>query len=246
MERTFLPGWKIAAHYRQERRPGKALVQSAVWEREEGTMNAGRPRIEFWHELASTYSYLSAMRIEALASVGGVVIEWKPLLLGPIFRTQGWDTSPFNIYPAKGRYMVRDMERLASARGLTFRLPSPFPQNSLHAARLALVGHVEGWGVAFTRAVYEAQFGEGASIGDKRVLLEILDRLGLEADAVLARSETAETKQRLRQQTEDAQELGIFGAPSFLARGELFWGDDRLEQALAAATAGEQKSKDPA
>jgi 2-hydroxychromene-2-carboxylate isomerase len=201
-------------------------------------MSAGRPRIEFWHELASTYSYLSAMRIEALAGAAGVEIVWKPLLLGPIFRAQGWDTSPFNIYPAKGNYMVRDMQRLASARGLRFKLPSPFPQNSLHAARLALIGHPEGWGIAFTRAVYEAEFGDGANIADKRVLAEILSRLGIDADAVLALSETPENKARLRQRTEDAQELGIFGAPTFLAGGELYWGDDRLEQALAAAAGG--------
>jgi 2-hydroxychromene-2-carboxylate isomerase len=196
---------------------------------------ASGARLEFWYEFASTYSYLSAMRIETLAASAGVEILWKPLLLGPIFRAQGWDTSPFNIYPVKGRYMVRDMERLAAARGLPFRLPSPFPQNSLHAARLALIGLAEGWGVAFTRAVYEAEFAGGANIGDKRVLAGLLTRLSLDAGALLARAETPETKQRLRQQTEEAQELGIFGAPSFLAGGELFWGDDRLEQALAAA-----------
>ncbi len=194
------------------------------------------PRLEFWYEFASTYSYLSAMRIEALAKSAGVQVIWKPLLLGPIFRAQGWDTSPFNIYPAKGKYMVRDMERLAAERGLPFRLPSPFPQNSLHAARLAIIGHAEGWGVAFTRAVYEAQFAQGADIGDKRALLAILTRLGLDADALLARSATDDNKQRLRQLTEEAQELGVFGAPSFLTRGELFWGDDRLEQALATAS----------
>jgi 2-hydroxychromene-2-carboxylate isomerase len=203
---------------------------------EGGMTNAGRPRIEFWFDLASTYSYLSAMRIEAVAAAAGTETVWKPLLLGPIFRAQGWDSSPFHIYPAKGRYMVRDVERLAAARGLPFRLPSPFPQNSLHAARLALIGHAEGWGAAFTRAVYESQFGGGASIGDKRVLHDILCRLGLDAETVLARSESPENKQRLRQQTEEAQELGIFGAPSFLAQGELFWGDDRLEQALAVAS----------
>jgi 2-hydroxychromene-2-carboxylate isomerase len=200
--------------------------------------SASSPRIELWYEFASTYSYLSVMRIEALAAAAAIEVVWKPLLLGPIFRAQGWDTSPFNIYPAKGRYMVRDMERLAAARGLPFKLPSPFPQNSLHAARLALIGHAEGWGVAFTRAVYEAQFAAGANIGDKAVLADMLARLGLDAEAALARSETAETKQLLRQQTEEAQELGIFGAPTFLTRGELFWGDDRLEQALAAAVAG--------
>jgi 2-hydroxychromene-2-carboxylate isomerase len=193
------------------------------------------PQIEFWYEFASTYSYLCAMRIEALAATAGVAILWKPFLLGPIFRAQGWDSSPFNIYPAKGKHMVRDMERLTAARGLPFRLPSPFPQNSLHAARLALIGHAEGWGIAFTRAVYQAEFAGGADIGDKRVLRQLLAALGIDADAALARSETPENKQRLRQQTEDAQELGIFGAPSFLARGDLFWGDDRLEQALMTA-----------
>jgi 2-hydroxychromene-2-carboxylate isomerase len=197
--------------------------------------DAAGPRLEFYYELASTYSYLSAMRIEAMAASAGVEIVWKPLLLGPIFRAQGWDTSPFNIYPAKGRYMVRDMERVAAARGLPFKLPSPFPQNSLHAARLALLGLADGWGVAFTRAVYQAEFADGADIGDKRVLAGLLTRLGFDAEALLARSETPETKQRLRRQTEEAQELGIFGAPSFLTRGELFWGDDRLEQALATA-----------
>ena len=203
--------------------------------------SAGRPRIAFWYEFASTYSYLSAMRIEPLAEAAGVEVEWRPLLLGPIFRAQGWDTSPFNIYPAKGRYMVRDVERLAAARGLAFKLPTPFPQNSLHAARLALIGHAEGWGVAFARAVYEAQFGGGADIGDKGVLAGILASLGVDAEAALARAETAENKQRLRRQTEEAQGLGIFGAPSFIVNGELFWGDDRLEQALALGAAGANK-----
>ena len=75
-------------------------------------MPAERPRLEFWYEFASTYSYLTAMRIEALAEKAGVDVIWKPFVLGPIFSAQGWNTSPFNIYPAKGKYMVREMERL--------------------------------------------------------------------------------------------------------------------------------------
>jgi 2-hydroxychromene-2-carboxylate isomerase len=201
-------------------------------------MSTPAPRIEFWYEFASTYSYLSAMRIEALASAAGVDLVWKPLLLGPIFRAQGWDTSPFNIYPAKGKYMVRDLERLAAARGLPFKMPSPFPQNSLLASRLALIGHEEGWGAAFARAVYTAQFGQGANISDRRALSPILESLGLDPMRLFPRAEEGATKERLRQQTEEAQELGIFGAPSFLAGGDLFWGDDRLEQALAKARGG--------
>jgi 2-hydroxychromene-2-carboxylate isomerase len=236
---------RIAAHYRQERRSGKTRgsAGSFVNRKDRPMASASGSRLEFWYDFASTYSYLSAMRIERLAASAGVELVWKPFLLGPIFRTQGWDTSPFNIYPAKGRYMVRDIERLAATRGLPFKLPTPFPQNSLYAARLALIGLAEGWGVAFTRAVYHAEFADGADIGDKRVLAGLLAQLGPhsapsligDAEAILARSELSETKQRLRQQTEEAQELGIFGAPSFLARNELFWGDDRLEEALAVA-----------
>jgi 2-hydroxychromene-2-carboxylate isomerase len=199
-------------------------------------MGAHRPRLEFWYEFASTYSYLSAMRVEDMAGKAGVDLVWKPFVLGPIFSAQGWNTSPFNIYPAKGRYMVREMERLTAERGLPFRMPSPFPQNSLYAARLALIGHDEGWGPAFTRAVYTAQFGDGANISDRGTLGVILRGLQLDPEGLLARIEQADVKQRLRQQTEEAEELGIFGAPTFLAQDELYWGDDRLEQALALLT----------
>ena len=198
-------------------------------------MSAAAPKVEFWYEFASTYSYLAAMRIEAAAAAAGVTVEWKPFLLGPIFHAQGWDNSPFNIYPTKGRYMVRDMERLAAERGLRFALPKPFPQNSLLAARLALVGAEEGWIAPFTRAVFTAEFASGAQIADRSVLASILDGLRLDSQRLLSRTEQPEIKDRLKRQTADAQELGIFGAPSFVCGGELFWGDDRLEQALAWA-----------
>ena len=90
-----------------------------------------KPTLVFWYEFASTYSYLTVIRIDADASRLGVAIEWRPFLLGPIFVSQGWTTSPFNIYPAKGRYMVRDIGRIAAARGLPFNMPETFPVNGL-------------------------------------------------------------------------------------------------------------------
>jgi 2-hydroxychromene-2-carboxylate isomerase len=96
------------------------------------------PSAEFWYEFASTYSYPAALRVGALAQARGVNLIWRPFLLGPIFFAQGWRDSPFNIYPAKGRYMWRDLERTCGAMGVPLKRPEPFPQPSLLAARVAL------------------------------------------------------------------------------------------------------------
>ena len=195
-----------------------------------------KPRLTFWLELASTYTYLSAMRIAALAEAAGVEVVWRPFLLGPIFKTQGWSTSPFNLYPAKGRYMIRDIERLAAARGLVFHIPDPFPQNSLFAARIATVGTTAGWAPRFVKAVLDAEFARRSDISDPAVLRAIVSSLSLDPNVVFELADSNATKARLREATAEAMQLGLFGAPSFVtADGEVFWGDDRLEQALAWA-----------
>src|SRR4051794_1305538 len=176
--------------------------------------------MDFFYEFASTYSYVTAMRLAPLAKAAGVTVRWRPFLLGPIFKAQGWETSPFNLYPAKGRYMVRDCERLCARLGLTFRLPDPFPQPSLNAARVALVALAEGWGEDFTRAVYRAEFAEGHQVKELSVIAEIVGELGRDDAATLARAQSDEIKAKLRAETEEAQRLGIFGAPSFIANGE--------------------------
>lgn len=190
--------------------------------------------VVFWYEFASTYSYLSVMRIESDARRAGVPVVWQPFLLGPIFRSQGWSTSPFNVYPAKGRYMIRDLERLSAARGLPFRMPASFPANGLKAARLALAAGREGLIAPFTRAVFSAQFGTGADVADEAVLAAAAKGVGLDFAQLSASAEAQDIKDDLRRATEKAQALGIFGAPTFqTADGELFWGDDRLDQALS-------------
>jgi 2-hydroxychromene-2-carboxylate isomerase len=190
------------------------------------------PALDFFYEFASTYSYIAAMRIAPLAESAGVTLRWRPFLRGPIFKAQGWDTSPFNLYPAKGRYMVRDCERQCADLGLAFRLPEPFPASSLLASRVALVGLEEGWGEDFSRAVYRTEFAEGRNIGDPEVIDGTVQTLGRDSAAALDRAQSDRIKAKLRAETEEAQRLGIFGAPSFVAAGELFWGNDRLEQAL--------------
>lgn len=195
-----------------------------------------KPVVEFWYEFASTYSYLSAMRIETLASDYGVEIAWRPFLLGPIFKKQGWPTSPFNLYPAKGHYMWRDMERLCRQYGLPFTLPSPFPQDALLAARIAHAAQNQPWIGAFTRAVFIAEFGQGLNIADESLMAELLLEIGAPARTALSTAQSRENKISLRAAVTEAEKLGIFGAPSFvIPGGDLYWGDDRLEQALEAA-----------
>jgi 2-hydroxychromene-2-carboxylate isomerase len=197
------------------------------------------PVLDFWFDFASTYSYLAAARIRPLAAAAKVRVRFRPFLLGPIFKAQGWDTSPFNIYEAKGRYMWRDMERLAAELSLPFRRPDPFPQNSLLPARVALFGLAQGWGEDFSIAVYHAQFVEDGRIDEPRTLAEILSRMNVDADATLEAAQSDDIKSRLRAEVEAAQRLGVFGAPSFTTGdGELFWGNDRLERALKWAQRG--------
>jgi 2-hydroxychromene-2-carboxylate isomerase len=192
--------------------------------------------LDFWYDFASTYSYPAASRIHDQALAAKVSVRYRPFLLGPIFKAQGWATSPFNLYEAKGRYMWRDLERLCAALHLPFRRPKPFPQSSLMAARLAVTGLEQGWGQDFTVAVYRAEFGQGRPIDDVSALTEILARLDVDPQAALAAAQSDRIKAALRAQTEEAQRLGIFGAPTFItADGEMFWGNDRLEQALAWA-----------
>jgi len=191
------------------------------------------PALQFWFELASTYSYPAAMRIAARAAAAGVTVEWRPFLLGPIFQAQGWNDSPFNVYPVKGRYMWRDVERICRKEALPFRRPSRFPRPSLIGARVACVGAREGWGPAFVRAVYHANFVEDRETGEADVIASILAGLGVDAAPVLARTQSPDIKAQLRGNTDEAIALGIFGAPSFVVGGELFWGNDRLEDALA-------------
>jgi 2-hydroxychromene-2-carboxylate isomerase len=194
--------------------------------------------LEFWFEFASTYSYPAALRVEDVARASGVPLVWRPFLLGPIFREQGWNDSPFNLYPAKGRYMWRDLERTCAKLGLPFRRPTRFPRPSLVAARVACRFADEAWLPGFVRSVYRANFAEDLEIGEPRVVADRLDALGLPGAKLIDEAQSPGSKEILRAQTERAAGLGIFGAPSFVADGELFWGNDRLEAAVAWA-AGE-------
>jgi len=191
-------------------------------------------QVEFWFEFGSTYSYPAAMRVEAAAQAAGVQLAWRPFLLGPIFKAQGWNDSPFNLYPAKGRYMWRDMERLCEGQGLVLRRPSRFPRNGLLAARVAARFEDEPWLPAFVRGIYAANFAEDREISDAAVVASVLEAAGQPATR-LDEASGEDAKARLRARTDEAIALGLFGAPTFTVGGEVFWGNDRLDAALGWA-----------
>lgn len=198
-----------------------------------------RPVLDFWYEFASPYSFLTAMRADALAEKAGVSLRWRPFLLGPIFAAQGWTSSPFALFPNRGRYMWRDLERQTARAGLPLVKPDPFPQSSLVAARVALAGREAGWLPTFSRALFEAAFCHGRNIAEEAVLVAALKRSGADPATAWAQSRSEEVKGRLKAETELAKSLGIFGAPTFVTEdGELFWGDDRFEEAIAWAQDG--------
>jgi 2-hydroxychromene-2-carboxylate isomerase len=193
------------------------------------------PEIACWFDFASNYSYLSVLR---LARQHEVAVRWKPFLLGPIFQAQGWNNSPFVLQADKGDYVWQDMPRECAKYGLPWRRPSEFPRRSLLAARVALLGEQQSWMAAYCVRVMQANFVDDLDIGDSGVIATILGELGLDAAALLAAAQTDDHKARLRARGDEARALRIFGAPTFFVGADMYWGNDRLADALAQARRG--------
>lgn len=198
--------------------------------------SAAASAIEFWFDFGSNYSYLSAMRIEDAARRRGVRIVWKPFLLGPILRDLGMEASPFVLQKEKGAYVWQDMVRQCRKYRLQWTKPSTFPRSGLLPARVALLGANQPWIGAFCRRVMELNFVLDEDINQPAPLAKILGALSASVDEVLNAAQAEPTKARLRQQTAEARRRGIFGAPTFFVGTEMFWGNDRLDDALLWAS----------
>ena len=194
------------------------------------------PEIEFWFEFGSNYSYLTVMRIEDEARRRSVRIVWKPFLLGPIFRALGFENSPFVLQKEKGIYVWQDMARQCRKYGLRWVQPSKFPRLGVLPLRVALVGVEKPWIGAFCRQVMELNWALDQDINHAESLAPILTQLGIPASDILEKAQSEPIKTLLRQQTEEARVRGIFGAPTFFVGTEMFWGNDRLEDALVFAS----------
>jgi 2-hydroxychromene-2-carboxylate isomerase len=188
--------------------------------------------VDVWFDFASPYSYLGTARVGALAAQRGVRLRWQPFLLGPIFADQGWSNSPLVLQSRKGEHAWRDLERQARKFGLPWRRPSRFPRPAVLPTRIALLGAEQPWCEAFTQAVFSRNFVADEEIDDAAAMAAVLERLGLPAQSLLDAALCPTERPRLRRQVDTARRLGIFGAPTWFVGDEMFWGNDRLEDAL--------------
>lgn len=193
--------------------------------------------IDFWYSIGSTYSFLTIMRLDAWCEENDATVTWRPFNVRAVMSEQR--NIPFAGKPVKSAYMWRDIQRRASKYHIHARLPAPYPISDLELAnQVALLGMSEGWGKGFTQALYRIWFEEGVEAGSEQAISEALFRCQQDPLPVLARARTPQAEAALKAETDTAIRLGIFGAPSFVVGGEVFWGDDRLEDALSWAQVG--------
>jgi 2-hydroxychromene-2-carboxylate isomerase len=187
-----------------------------------------RRSLELWFEYGSLYAYLTVARVDTVARARGVDVSWRPFLLTPILVEQGIQP----IHPIKFQYMWHDLERRARRHGIPYKKPSVYPPKPLLTARIGCLAQKEGWCAEFTKEVFRLHWTEDLIIGTDENITRSLRSVGKDADRVVPMAQTDENKLALRLQTEQAKSLGIFGSPSFVVGKELFWGDDRLEDAV--------------
>lgn len=187
--------------------------------------------IDLWVSIGSTYSYLTIARLSAVEQATGAQVRLRPFNVREIMLEQ--NNIPFKDKPVKTAYMWRDIARRAARHALSPRLPAPYPLPDLpFANQVAVLGMSEGWGRGYIEAAYRLWFEEGARPGEEPALSAALARAGVDAAQALRRARTPEAETRLAEETAQARALGVFGSPSFVVAGELFWGDDRLEEAI--------------
>ena len=194
--------------------------------------------IEFWLGYGSTYSYLTVMRIDKAVVAKGIQLVWKPFNLTVLMREKGLPTGPFIPRPEKLEYMWRDLERRAQRRGLPYKKPTQYPVDSQKTVRVGYLAAREGWCSEFSRRVFEMNFAEGRAIGGSGSLEAALSDIGKDPEATLRRAHESDIEEGLARDTRHAIEHGLFGSPHFVVDGEVFWGDDRLEDAVEWCVAG--------
>ncbi len=182
--------------------------------------------VEFFFDVGSPASYLAWTQLESMAQRTNAKIIWRPMLLGAVFQATG-NASPASV-PAKGPYMLKDLQRFSNIYGVPFNFNPFFPLNTMHLMRGATAYLGEPEFQTYLAAIFNALWSEKLNMESPEVVAEVLTKAGIDATDFMARISKTEVKERLKDTTEEAVARGVFGAPSFFVNDELFFGQDRL------------------
>lgn len=195
------------------------------------------PRLEFFFDCSSPWTWLAFTRIEQVARDGGATLLWRPILVGGVFNAANpsvYETRATPV-PAKARYHAKDLQDWAQHQGVEIHWPKVFPVNSARAMRAALVALDEGWLPVWARAVFEAYWRDGRDISQPTELAEIARAMGRDPDRLLEHADAPEARARLRANTDELVARGGFGSPTMFVDGDdMYFGNDRLELVAAA------------
>ena len=189
--------------------------------------------IDFWFSIGSTYTFLSVIRISNVAKKENIKFNWKPFSVRKIMMDM--DNIPFTppSKKIKSEYMWRDIERRAKFYDFEAKVPVPYPLRKFDLAnQLAVLGMNKGWGVDYVISTYKRWFQEGKEPATEPNLTEVFQELNLNKEETLNEAKSSETEKQYMQNTETAYKSGVFGSPTFIYDGEVFWGDDRLEDCI--------------
>lgn len=189
-------------------------------------------KVEFFYDYVSAYSYLVNSQVE---KIEGADVQYRPMLLGAVMQASG--NSPPGSVPAKGAYLNKDLARWAKRYGMVFKFNSKFPQNTLKALRLAIAAQRRGVFHDIHQPLFDGMFVHDLDLGNEKILAQILANAGVKADDLMSDISDQSIKDELKENTQDAIQRGVFGAPTFFVGGEMFFGNDRLDfisEALAS------------
>ena len=190
-------------------------------------------KIEFWYSIGSTYTYLSTQRLAQIETENEVIFEWSPFSVRS--RMIEMENVPFKSEKKRDKieYMWRDVQRRANFYGFDAKVPAPYPLKEFDLAnKVAILGKNQGLIKEYTILTYKKWFLEHLEPGSEPNLSSTLKEIGLDSDNVIKQAQTDEIEQKYLKNTEMAKNKGIFGSPTFIVENEVFWGDDRCEDAI--------------
>ena len=188
--------------------------------------------IDFYFDFSSPYGYLASTRIEAIASKHNRDVVWHPILLGAVFKVSG--QAPLTSYPLKGDYALHDFERAAREHNTPYKHPEPFPIGTVAASRACCWLKSDATTLEkipdFVHGIFKAYYVDGKNVSQVEEVLAVAESIGIDTKALSDALSNQDIKDALRTAIENAIALGVFGSPTTVIDGELFWGSDRLEQ----------------